>query len=80
MAILDDKIVHFKVPFHQGDRITADQAMQLAIEVAYFGAPYVSPNPLVGCVVVDSEHRFLDFGYHKRYGFDHAEADALKKL
>lgn len=63
-----------------GDHLTVDQAMQLAIFEAQKGAPFVSPNPLVGCVVLDSENRFLASGYHHRYGTDHAEVDAFKKL
>ncbi|MBC7420831.1 MAG: bifunctional diaminohydroxyphosphoribosylaminopyrimidine deaminase/5-amino-6-(5-phosphoribosylamino)uracil reductase RibD [Bdellovibrio sp.] len=54
--------------------------MQLAIAVAYEGAPFVSPNPLVGCTVVDRNHQLLATGYHAKYGADHAEVDALKKL
>ncbi len=63
-----------------GDHLTIDQAMQLAISEAQKGAPFVSPNPLVGCVVLDSENRFLASGYHHKYGTDHAEVDAFKKL
>ncbi len=63
-----------------GDLLTIDQAMQLAISEAQKGAPFVSPNPLVGCVVLDSENRFLASGYHHKYGTDHAEVDAFKKL
>ncbi len=73
---MDEKINSFK----KGDLITPEQAMQLAINVAYFGAPYVSPNPLVGCVVVDRNHHLLATGYHAKYGSAHAEIDALNKI
>lgn len=63
-----------------GDQLTIDQAMQLAMSVAKRGSPFVSPNPVVGCVILDSENRFLSYGYHHQYGHDHAEVDALKKL
>lgn len=63
-----------------GDVLSVDQAMQLAIQVAKQGAPYVSPNPLVGCVVLSGSFKLLATGYHKKYGTDHAEIDALKKL
>lgn len=69
-----------QISFNKGDLITADQAMQLAIEVAKRGAPFVSPNPVVGCVVVDNNHRFLDIGYHPKFGHEHAEINALNKL
>lgn len=55
-------------------------AMRLAIQEAYKGLGYVSPNPLVGCVILDSQNRFLASGYHARIGEAHAEMNALKKL
>ncbi len=63
-----------------GESISPSVAMRLAINLAGLGAGFVSPNPLVGCVVVDSQHRFLSFGYHAKVGQDHAEIDALKKV
>ncbi len=54
--------------------------MQLAISVAGGGAAYVSPNPLVGCVIVDRNHQLLATGFHAKCGADHAEIDAVKKL
>ncbi|MBC7465284.1 MAG: bifunctional diaminohydroxyphosphoribosylaminopyrimidine deaminase/5-amino-6-(5-phosphoribosylamino)uracil reductase RibD [Bdellovibrio sp.] len=77
---MDAQIKNFTSPFEKGELITPEQAMQLAIEVAKLGAPYVSPNPLVGCVVVNANHEFINYGFHKKFGQDHAEADALKKL
>ncbi|MFN3453403.1 MAG: bifunctional diaminohydroxyphosphoribosylaminopyrimidine deaminase/5-amino-6-(5-phosphoribosylamino)uracil reductase RibD [Pseudobdellovibrio sp.] len=64
----------------KGDKLTHEQAMSLAIAEAYKGAPYVSPNPLVGCVVLDKADRFLASGYHTRYGAPHAEVEAFRKL
>ncbi len=63
-----------------GETLSIEQAMRLAIEEARKGAGFVSPNPLVGCTIVDREHRFLAVGFHTRVGFDHAEVDAIKKL
>lgn len=77
---MDEKIKTFSSPYKLGQLITSDQAMGLAIEVAKLGAPYVSPNPLVGCVVVNERHEYLTFGFHHKYGTSHAEIDALKKL
>ncbi len=76
MAIVDEKIISFK----KGKLITPEQAMQLAIRVAELGAPFVSPNPLVGCVIVDRNHQFLASGFHSRFGGDHAEVAALKQV
>jgi diaminohydroxyphosphoribosylaminopyrimidine deaminase/5-amino-6-(5-phosphoribosylamino)uracil reductase len=54
--------------------------MQLAINEALKGAPYVSPNPKVGCVVLDANGKLISTGYHTRYGQPHAEVEAIKKL
>lgn len=77
---MDEKIDFNIRTVQKGDALSLDQAMQLAISEAYKGAPYVSPNPLVGCVIVDADFRFLASGYHHRYGEAHAEVDAFKKL
>jgi len=60
--------------------MTLDQAMQLAINEAFKGAPYVSPNPKVGCVILSERGELLSTGYHKKYGDSHAEIEALKNL
>ncbi len=60
--------------------MTAEQAMKLAIQEAYKGVGFTSPNPLVGCVILDSKDRFLSKGYHARVGQPHAEVNALKGL
>lgn len=52
--------------------------MNLALKEAAKGMGYTSPNPMVGAVIV-KEGRILAAGYHKRYGLDHAEVDAIKK-
>lgn len=56
------------------------EAMQIAIQEAYKGLGCVSPNPLVGCVVLDSKNRFLSKGYHQKVGEGHAEVNALRGL
>lgn len=59
---------------------TIDQAMQMAIDEAYKGAAFVSPNPKVGCVILNSNGQLLSKGYHKKYGGPHAEIEALHGL
>jgi diaminohydroxyphosphoribosylaminopyrimidine deaminase/5-amino-6-(5-phosphoribosylamino)uracil reductase len=51
--------------------------MQRALAVAEGGIGFVSPNPVVGCVIVKAG-RILGEGYHERYGGPHAEANALR--
>jgi diaminohydroxyphosphoribosylaminopyrimidine deaminase/5-amino-6-(5-phosphoribosylamino)uracil reductase len=53
--------------------------MQRALALAARGAGFVSPNPMVGCVIV-KKNKIISEGYHKKFGGDHAEVAALKKL
>jgi len=61
-------------------KMSPQQAMKSAIQEAYKGATRVSPNPLVGAVVLDANGNFLASGYHEFYGGPHAEVNALKNL
>ncbi len=54
--------------------------MQLALEIAERGAGYVSPNPMVGCVIVSKEGKKIGQGFHERYGQTHAEANAIHSV
>lgn len=64
----------------RGVKLNQEQAMRLAICEAYKGAAHVSPNPLVGSVVLDAQGGFLSCGHHEFYGGPHAEVNALKSL
>jgi diaminohydroxyphosphoribosylaminopyrimidine deaminase/5-amino-6-(5-phosphoribosylamino)uracil reductase len=64
----------------RGQTLSDQQAMQLALKWAKKGWGHVSPNPAVGCCIVDSNNGFLSVGYHQRYGEAHAEVNALKGL
>lgn len=48
-----------------------------ALELASLGRGGVSPNPMVGAVIVDADGRVLGEGHHARLGGLHAEAEAL---
>lgn len=61
-------------------KLTPEQAMQMAIEEAYLGAAFVSPNPLVGAVVLDGEQNLISRGHHEMFGGPHAEVNALKGI
>jgi len=50
--------------------------MRLALKLAARGAGWVSPNPLVGAVVV-RDGEIVGRGWHRRYGGPHAEVEAL---
>ncbi len=51
--------------------------MRQALRLARRGLGKVSPNPLVGAVIVKGG-RVIAQGYHHYFGGDHAEVDALK--
>jgi len=51
--------------------------MKTAIALAGKGAGKVSPNPMVGCVIV-KDGAIAGKGYHKYFGGPHAEINALK--
>ena len=50
--------------------------MKMALELAEKGAGQVSPNPMVGAVIV-KEGRVIGQGWHRQYGGPHAERNAL---
>ena len=54
-----------------------EQMMRLALRLARRGEGRVSPNPLVGAVVV-KEGEVVGKGYHAAYGREHAEVMALR--
>lgn len=53
--------------------------MSRALQLARRGAGYVSPNPMVGAVVV-CDGRIIGEGYHRRYGEAHAEVNAINSV
>ncbi len=50
--------------------------MHSAIELARLGLGSVSPNPMVGCVVV-ANGKIIGEGWHKNFGGPHAEVNAI---
>ena len=59
--------------------IMNEQYMRRAIELARKGAGFVSPNPMVGAVIV-KDGRVIGEGYHERCGQLHAERNAFAAL
>lgn len=53
--------------------------MQRCFELAQNGAGSVSPNPLVGCVLVHN-NIIIGEGWHMQYGQAHAEVNALNSV
>ncbi|RYF73018.1 MAG: bifunctional diaminohydroxyphosphoribosylaminopyrimidine deaminase/5-amino-6-(5-phosphoribosylamino)uracil reductase RibD [Cytophagaceae bacterium] len=66
--------------------------MRRALELAQHGRGSVSPNPMVGCVVVhdlgnsaeagqaEPSERILGEGWHQQYGGPHAEVNAIRAV
>jgi diaminohydroxyphosphoribosylaminopyrimidine deaminase / 5-amino-6-(5-phosphoribosylamino)uracil reductase len=55
------------------------QFMQRGLLLAKLGAGAVSPNPMVGCVIVH-EGKIIGEGYHQKYGEAHAEVNAVNSV
>lgn len=53
--------------------------MQRALELAKLGHGSVSPNPMVGCVIVHN-NKIIGEGYHRKYGEAHAEVNAINSV
>ena len=53
--------------------------MQRALTLAEKGTGCVSPNPLVGAVLVKDD-KIIGEGYHQTFGQYHAEINAIKRL
>lgn len=57
-----------------------EKYMRMCLTLAKKGRGRVLPNPMVGCIVLDKHGNLVSKGYHKKYGENHAERDALLKL
>lgn len=56
--------------------VQSSKYMLRCIELAKKGRGHVSPNPLVGCVIVKNG-KVIAEGYHKQFGSHHAEVNAV---
>ncbi len=54
-----------------------EKYMHRALQLARLGEGLVSPNPMVGAVIVAESGRIIGEGYHHRYGGPHAEVCAI---
>lgn len=56
-----------------------EQYLERCLELALLGSGSVSPNPLVGCVIV-YEDKIIGEGWHKKFGGPHAEVHAINSV
>lgn len=56
-----------------------EKFMRRCLELAELGAGLVSPNPMVGAVVVHNGN-IIGEGYHQKYGEAHAEVNAIAQV
>src|SRR5688572_1289530 len=61
------------------DHHTEEFFMQRAQELATRGRGDVSPNPMVGCVIV-RDGKIIGESWHKKYGESHAEVNAVNTV
>lgn len=54
--------------------------MQRALSQAAKGLGFVSPNPMVGCVIVSEKGEIIGEGFHERFGKAHAEVNAVESV
>lgn len=53
--------------------------MKRALELAELGRGFVSPNPMVGCVITKNGEIVAE-GYHEKFGGPHAEVNAISNV
>lgn len=56
-----------------------EQYIRRCLELAQLGKGYVSPNPMVGAVLVHNG-RIIGEGWHKEYGKAHAEVNCIESV
>jgi len=54
----------------------SERFIRECIRIALKGEKFVSPNPMVGCLI-EKNGKIIGKGYHKKYGENHAEVNAI---
>jgi diaminohydroxyphosphoribosylaminopyrimidine deaminase / 5-amino-6-(5-phosphoribosylamino)uracil reductase len=63
----------------KSDHSVNESYMHRVLQLAQLGKGSVSPNPLVGCVIV-REGKIIGEGWHKQFGGPHAEVNAVNDV
>lgn len=64
---------------NNNDKSINEKYMRECLNLAKQGEGYVSPNPLVGAIVLDKNGEVAGRGFHEKYGEAHAEVNALNQ-
>jgi diaminohydroxyphosphoribosylaminopyrimidine deaminase/5-amino-6-(5-phosphoribosylamino)uracil reductase len=56
-----------------------EKYMQRCLQLAELGLGQVSPNPMVGAVIVHND-KIIGEGFHRNYGEAHAEVNAIESV
>ena len=59
--------------------MTEEHSIRRCFDLALLGAGQVSPNPMVGAVLVH-EDRIIGEGWHQKYGEAHAEVHCIRSV
>ena len=70
---------HSPITTHKQSVPHSQLFMQRALQLARLGAGTVSPNPMVGCVIVHNG-KIIGEGYHQKHGDAHAEVNAVNAV
>ncbi|MEM4261554.1 MAG: bifunctional diaminohydroxyphosphoribosylaminopyrimidine deaminase/5-amino-6-(5-phosphoribosylamino)uracil reductase RibD [Candidatus Diapherotrites archaeon] len=60
------------------DKKIKEKFMKIALKIAKKSLGKTNPNPMVGAIIVKN-NKIISKGWHKKYGKEHAEAEAIKK-
>ena len=75
----NSQLTNKALPAHKQSVARSQLYMQRALQLARLGAGAVSPNPMVGCVIVHND-KIIGEGWHKEYGEAHAEVNAVNSV
>ena len=67
------------VTLKSSNLLAHEKYMRRCLELAQLGSGKVSPNPMVGALIVHNE-KIIGEGYHEKFGHAHAEVNAINAV
>ena len=80
ISIKGEGFVNEENPLAEIDENIISAMMERAVGLSKKATVKTYPNPKVGAVIFDDSGNVISEGWTQEYGFDHAEADALRKI